>query len=120
MKKPRQHHHFILNLKKVDDNSSKVYPLTVSQTIKRSNLSEVEKIECRNQLRACLKTNRKFIKDLRSAKKPMMIHEKLMAEKWQLHAASMDKIRKYVRGDIPFLEEEEVIIEEETNEEMSE
>lgn len=107
MKKPKQHHHFVLNLKKSDeDENAKTYPLTVNRTIKLSKLSEIEKEECRQKLRICLKTNRKFIKDLRSAKKPMMIHEKLMAEKWQLHAASMDKIRSYVRGDAPLIDEE--------------
>ncbi len=106
MKKPKQHHHFVLNLKKIDDENAKTYPLTVSRTIKNSDLSDEEKAECRKQLRNCLKTNRKFIKDLRAAKKPMMIHEKLMEEKWQLHAASMEKIRQYVRGDVPIVEEE--------------
>jgi hypothetical protein len=117
MKKPKQHHHFILNTKKVEAENSKVYPLTVNQTIKLSDLSDEEKAECRQQLRTCLKTNRKFIRDLRAAKKPMMIHEKLMAEKWQLHAASMDKIRKYVLGDLPIVEEEN---EEETQEDVEE
>jgi formiminotetrahydrofolate cyclodeaminase len=104
-KKLKQHHHFVLNLKKVEDEDAKVYPLTVSRTIKQSNLSDEEKEEYRNQLRTSLTTNRKFIKDLRAAKKPMMIHEKLMEEKWELHAASMEKIRSHVRRGLPIVQE---------------
>jgi signal transduction histidine kinase len=106
MKKLKQHHHFIISTKKVEAENSKVYPLTVNRTINESELSEEEKEECRQQLRNCLKTNRKFIKDLREAKKPMVIHEKLMADKWRLHAMSMDKIRRYAKGDVPTIEEE--------------
>lgn len=101
-KKLKQHHHVILGLNKPEKaENKKTYPLTVSKTIEQSDLSDEEKQEYRNQLRASLITNRKFIKDLRAAKKPMMIHEKLMEEKWKLHDASMEKIRSYVRGDAP-------------------
>ncbi len=116
-KKLKQHHHFVLHLKKAEKVDAKTYPLTVSRTIKQSNLSDEEKEEYRNQLRASLTTNRKFIKDLRAAKKPMMIHEKLMAEKWQLHAASMEKIRSHVRRGLPPVQENTEPME---NEESSE
>ncbi|MGB4498295.1 MAG: hypothetical protein WBI40_06320 [Methylococcaceae bacterium] len=119
-KKLKQHHHFVLNLKKVEEEDVKVYPLTVSRTIKQSKLSDEEKEEYRNQLRTSLMTNRKFIKDLRSAKKPMMIHEKLMEEKWELHAASMEKIRAHVRRGLPPVQENDEIETTTVDEESSE
>lgn len=117
-KKSKQHHHFVLHLNKAEEDDSKAYPLTVSRTIKQSTLSDEEKEEYRNQLRNSLMTNRKFIRDLRASKKPMMIHEKLMEEKWELHAASMEKIRTHVRGGLPPIQENIEIIME--NEETSE
>lgn len=117
-KKPKQYHHVILGLnKKTEEVEEKSFGLNVNRTIKNADVDDEFKAHCRAMLRERLMTNRQFIKDLRAAKKPMMIHEKLMEEKWQLHAASMEKIRSYVRGDVPIIENEE---ENEVDEEISE
>jgi len=47
-------------------------------------------------LRERLTANRQFIKDLREAKKSMMVHEKLMVERWNLHHASLKTIKDNV------------------------
>lgn len=111
-KRPKQQHHFILGLNtpKKDEFECK-FTLSVNRTIQRSKLSPFLKAQYTDLLRVCLTTNRQFIKDIRAAKKPMMINEKLMEERWNLHHASLKAIKDNVNshGMPPILAEEETL-----------
>lgn len=98
-KRPKQQHHFILGLNtpKKDEFECK-FTLSVNKTIQRSKLSPFLKAQYTDLLRVCLTTNRQFIKDIRSAKKPLMINEKLMEERWNLHHAGLKAIKDNVNN----------------------
>ncbi len=96
-KKAKQHHHLILGLlKKTEEENEKAYGLNVNRTILRSNLPDELKQQYRDLLRERLSTNRQFFKDIREAKKSMMIQEKLLEERWRLHSESLVKIKESV------------------------